>query len=39
MDQRTQARVLWSVRRAVLASALVGFAVTGFRWGVHDALQ
>lgn len=41
MDQITppQARTLRRVRFAVAALALALIAITGFRWGVHDARQ
>ena len=39
MAPHTQARVLRLVRLTVFALLLAGLGVTGFRWGIHDALQ
>lgn len=39
MSEAAQRRVLRVVKRVVIAGALLGSTVTGWRWGVHDFTQ
>jgi hypothetical protein len=39
MSEAVQRRILRAVKRVVIAGALLGSAVTGWRWGAHDFAQ
>lgn len=39
MNEAAQRRVLRAVRLLVVAGALLGSAVTGWRWAAHDFAQ